>query len=369
MNTAPMGLIQTVANVVGQAAKGSAELMFSTGPGSLAEAAKAARVEPICLIDSSVQFVPELKDIVDTLLSCFSGYYLQAVNMMTTVDGVTVAKKLDPLNPNRGFAMESLRVESHKIRLGLEDMKHMLPTKQNQDRLLRTSLEDREQDTLQNISQNSNLAVGKLFNVTISNSVNGKKSEYTIPVSIRLLTHNVPQRNMVSYLAKDDLMDTTMGSRYQGWLSGRLTGLKDLILCRDLVAKRVKKSMNDQQGVLRMINDRQTGNAVAALATGKGSIATASNLAIISTDTLSDIENAIGGRFSNSRVRETVFDSTNLLILCVVDKLTEHVTFWHRGLDSPSTNSFRDLKMQSKGGGADVTDILKAYMAGSAPAL
>ena len=72
-----------------------------TGTSSLARITSMARVEPLCIVDSDCVHLEYISDVLQSLQSIFSGYYLQAVSLMTNVAGVSVAKQLDILNPNR----------------------------------------------------------------------------------------------------------------------------------------------------------------------------------------------------------------------------------------------------------------------------
>jgi hypothetical protein len=57
------------------------------------------------------------------------------------------------------------------------------------------------------------------------------------------------------------------------------------------------------------------------------------------------------------------------MIMCVVDPEWDHVTFYHRSIDSETELTMRELKQANKGTGPDVADILKAYQMSAAPNL
>jgi hypothetical protein len=99
------------------------------------------------------------------------------------------------------------------------------------------------------------------------------------------------------------------------------------------------------------------------------SLAVASNLCVIDSSTLAAIEIKMGGAFDNYKVRREVFNTTNMMIMAVVDRGYDRVTFYHRGIATTTEMSIRDIKVSNKGNGPDVTDILKAFMGGKAPVL
>ena len=333
---------------------------------SLIDVAQVARVEPIAMIDADVMNVEYIGDVMQTLHTMFSGYYLQAINLISTIGSVSVASKLSPLNPNRGLGFES---HVQDVRMGASAYRHRLPTKRaglamEAEASKPASATDKEGMTV--IREATNLAVGKMFNVTL------REGEHTavVPISIRLMVNTLPTSAMVALFTFKDTFDMDLKERYHAWKAGRLSFIKDLVLCRDLINKHRTALVNDKSDVYAQIVARENGNRKAGLANQSPSLATASNLAVLSSDTLATIELKLNGKFANFKVRQTVFDNTNLMILAVVDKAWERVTFYHRGVQGSTQVSVRDMKVSNKSsGGSEVMDIMKAYMAGSNPQL
>ncbi len=364
--------------VQGQHAAGQAAVGAVTGSTafgmlqnrSLIDVSAPARVEPIAMIDADCINLEQLPDLMQSLHSMFSGYYLQAVNMFNTVDGVTVGQMLSRFNPNAGASLgfESLRADSSRAH-SMEEYRFKLPMVKDMEEAAtkRVSMENVKvgTDPMSVIRDASNLAVGKMFHVQLA----GGEKPVTMPVSIRLMAHSVPSRTMVELFSNTNAFDNEMGERYHSWKAGRLAFVKDLILCNDLIDKRIRSGITDPDGVLATIRNRQSGNNTAAVINGAASVANATNLAVLSRTTLSGVEAAQGGPFSNSRVRRAVFDSTNLMIVAVVDKEWDQVEFFFRNLDASTKMGFRELKSANKNDGGQVVDIMKAYMAGSAPRL
>lgn len=330
---------------------------------SLVDVANVARVEPITMVDADCINIQEIGDIMQSMHSLFSGYYLQAVAMMGSIGGVSVAEKLGPLNPNRSLGFESLYNDAHKS-LSMESFKHRLPTTRKNTSL---ALEEKDEvvkdKAIDSIKEAANLSIGKIYNVQLRDEANTA----TIPIAIRLMVNVIPTRMMVELFTYRDAFDMDMKERYHAWRSGRLEFVKDLILCNDLIDKRRRSAIKDTNGIMSLINKRESSNLAASFVSGKASVATSSNLAIISHDTLEQIEMAINGKLEHAKTRHALFENTNLMILAVVEKDWERVIFYHRGLDASSNVSFKDLKVSNKGNGMDVGDILKAYVNGSSP--
>jgi hypothetical protein len=71
---------------------------------SLISFSQAARVEPILLMDQKAVYVPGIEDVVHTMNSLFTAYYLQSIALDTTLSGVKVIKRLDKFNPDRSLS-------------------------------------------------------------------------------------------------------------------------------------------------------------------------------------------------------------------------------------------------------------------------
>ena len=324
------------------------------------DVAKLARVEPLTIIDSDCMHLDYMPDIMQSLQAIFSGYYLQAASFMGTIGGVTLAKKLAPLNPNASY-------DPFDWRMSTEAYTYRLPTTHNHRSI---SMEKAEGATLaidkkevSTIKEAVNLSVGKMYNVSL------KHGEQTavIPVSIRLLANSMPSSAIVNMFTFKNSFDMDMTERYHSWKAGRLSFFKDLILCSDLIDKHRKNLLKDNNDVYKTILTRENSTKLNGLITRNPSVAVASTLAIISTDTLADIEQKLLAKVKDFKTRQTIFDNTNLMILVVIDKAWERVTFYHRGINEHTTVGIKDIKQGNKGDGQNVTDIMKAYLAGSSP--
>lgn len=335
---------------------------------SLIDVTQVARVEPIALIDVDCMNLEYVNDVVETMHTLFSGYYLQAINLLGNVGGVSVAKRLAPLNPNRGIGFESY----DDWRLDMQAYAHKLPTSHNKPALeskgapvVDRSMNATDKEVVA-LNEVSNLCVGKLFNVVIRND----DQSVTVPVAIRLMVSNLPTNTLVNMLTFKDNFDMDMKERYHAWRAGRLSFIKDLILCRDLIEKHRNAIINDKSGVYAEMLKRENNNMKSGLLNNNPSLATASNLVIISSETLADIEHKINGKFSNFKVRQAVFENTNLMIMAVVDKDWGMTTFYFRGMTETTQVSVRGLRSSKKGGGSsEVLDVMKAFISGSNPSL
>lgn len=348
---------------------------------SLSDATKLTRVEPLTILSKDLINLEYMPDVQQSLLSLFSAYYLQAVAVLTTINNVEVIKVLDRLNPNRdetGWLLQS-SLESASVReMALESYTYALPGTEG------IALEDKSDNTEQ-VSILSNLSVGKLLNVQIAYNGNtedkqeedstedkqeedskGKKPQsVTIPVQVRLMASVLPTATITRLLALKT-EESGIVERFHAWRAGRIGFIKDLIFCQDLVDEYKKALVQDETDTLQEILRRVNNTKKFGLLTKNPSLVSASNLFVISEQVAKEIEQKLGGKLSSPRIRQKAFDNTYAMIIVVVDREWERVTFYTRGVAASTDLSIKEIKNASKAkGGSDVLDIFRSLQLGS----
>lgn len=317
---------------------------------SLISYTKTTRVEPIVMLDQRAVFLPYISDVLQTVCSIFSGYYLQAVALNANVGSVNVMRTLDKLNPSRSalsFSAESFEEKLPEFGLEAEGKPVQFG-----------------RDTIGEVKEATNLAVGKLLEVTL----NSEGQSFTIPVSVRMLTNTIDAQSLVHILGvgKDN---KSFKARWHGWRSGQLEFVRDLILCQDLIDEHRSTLMKDKSGTYAEIMKRRNNNAAAMAVSGQVSVATASSIAVLTAQTAKEVETAVGGKLRDVQVRNRVFKDSYLMLMVIVDTEFEQVTIYHRGIALPTELSVKELKISNRGSGPDVAEILKAYQLGNSPSI
>lgn len=345
---------------------------------SLSESVKLSRVEPITVVSRDVMNLDYMPDVMQSVLSIFAGYYLQAVALSAKIGGVRVTKILDRLNPDRdssGFFMgleshsspDVLVAESYQFKLPKIAMEgafkrlmagEELVQEEGEDPVMSSEV-DRQIGGRNALVEASNLAVGKMLMVDIV--VDDVTTQ--VPVNVRLAPAILPDSTVSHILAlhKDD---TTFVERYHKWRAGRITFIRDLMLCRDLIDQHRKALMNDEQGVYSEIIRRVNNAKKYGLLTQNPSLASASSIFVFSEEIAKRMEADLGGKLSNPRVREKAFNNTYAMILVVVDREWERVTMYFRGVAAATEVSIKDIKSANKSKGPDIGDIMKTFMQG-----
>lgn len=341
------------------------------------DVAKLTRVEPLTIISKDLVNLEYMPDVSNSVLNIFCGYYLQAVSIFTGVDSVQTVKNLDRLNPDRDAS--GLMLQTSLESLSEESYKYALP----HVRVSTPGLEDDKAQDLKQLNDVVNLSVGKMLNVNFSEKVpkqvvkpgtggNGSPAVLetinvdkvnTIPVAVRLLASIVPDSTIIQLLAGNG-QDNSFTERWHAWRAGRIGGIKDLIFTQDLIDEYKRATIADESGTIQEIVRRVNNSRKYGLLTQNPSLASASNLFIISEDIARQAESKLGGRLSNPRVRDAMFANTYAMVIAVVDRERERVVFYTRGIAASTDVSIREIKAANKGKGPDVGDLLKSMMNG-----
>lgn len=339
-----------------------AEMASSVKSDSLVEFTKSTRVEPVTLVDQILVTNPVLTDVLQSLSSIFAAYYLQAIALTNKIGGVEVIRRLDPLNPNRdvlgnttGF-IGSVTTEDFRYTLPVPGESYGLEAYGD---LGNSSAQPASK--LDSLTQATNLSVGKLLEVEVSNGQNKAK----IPVALRLIVSIIATDTLVHTLSLKS-KDVSVKERYHAWRAGALSTIKDMILCQDLIDEHRKSLIKDTSGIYRASTTRSNKNVLSALLSGQPSIATASNIVVISDRAAKQLEVAVNGKLKDYATREKIFKDSYVMLMAVVDTQWEQVVIYHRSIDQFTQLSFRDIKSSSKDNNIDIGKILQSLLTGSA---
>lgn len=365
-------VITTINDIVAGARTAKARLT----PGSLTSIASVARVEPLTIVDNDCINLPYITDVLQSLQSIFSGYYLQAISVITDVGNVSVIKLLDRLNPNRkvdmepfvnsvasavsGPAKENYQLATESYRWGLPTLKNKVALEYVTERDEDTVITGR--DTIKTVGELANLSVGKLLEVTIRS----QNQEMKIPIAIRLIVNDLDRANIMNLLSAGSI-NTSFIERYYKWRAGRIEFFRDLVLCQDLIKEHKRILMKDQDGVYSEIIRRANNNKIAAVMSKSSSLAAASNLYVISEQTAAELHARHGINIDNFNSRQKMFEKISGMIIVVIDREYERINFFHRDMRLPSSVGIADMKVANKNTGLNINDILNAYKKGETP--
>jgi len=336
---------------------------------SLIDYTQESRVEPKVLIGTDVLYSEMLPDVMQSELSQFAALYLQGIAISMTVGNIEVQRTLSKLNPKRSVA--DAAADSAGWLMAQENYQYRLPTPEAKmaleavnDRLGEAQTFQVHRDTNREIKELSNLSVGKLLMVEVGDGLH----KATIPVAVRLEATSLPTERLAHILAIG-AKDISVKERWKQVTYGEIEMMRDFILNTDLVEEHRKNLKADTDGVYAELLARRRGNQLSAIVSANPSVATASNIAIISRETANQLEMLVNGKLSNPKVRENIFRDKSLMKLTIIDQADSRVTFYSRGIAHGTEVGIRDLRDSNKGSGPNVSDILRAYQLGNSPML
>ena len=360
-------------------------------PISLADISKIARVEPITLISSNLSGNKELYNILHGVLNIYAAYYLQAVSILSAelVD-VRILKILDKTNPDRDIktlitsgytAYETYGLALRNIKtLSLEGCKFKLPMLESDSSDINIGMESifdedeennlstsiRKLDTFEKLGSAVGKVIGLKFNVKNKGDNRGTGTEVEIPVVVKLDTMIIPAEviNRIMTINKDEI---TLGSRFKDAISGRISFIKDFLLCSDLIKAQKRTMIKDPTGYYSTLLKRINNSRLYSVLSGNISLAGISSIIVISEQDEQEVQRLIGGKLTNQKTRDIVFDNTSVMMIVVVDSEWERVSIYIKDIDGFSQNSFDSFKLMTDKNNNNIADILKAFTLNNAP--
>ena len=324
---------------------------------SLTEYTRASRVEPLTLIDQAIEMMdPDIRQsILQTLLSIYAGYYLQAVSLSGTVGNIKVLSILDQFSTDRDplLAPGSGWMNLHDVFVGNESLSLKaitVPGNEAADK----SLHDRY----------ANLAVGK--SITVNVTIDGKT--FPFDATVRLIPQILNKSSIIDVLSLGS-KDNSMKGRWLRWKAGELS-LADYLLAKDMIESDKKGLLNDKHGLYEAKKNRKMKSFISALLSGNPSLNVSSSITVITRSTAKELEVKARMKLSRARDRQRFFEDTQSMMLCVVDPSLEAIQLYYKGISEESVYTFDDIsKNNTNPSGVNINQVLEAYRAGKAPGL
>lgn len=395
-------LIESVRNVI-TTYKGT------VGDGmSLADITKIARVEPITLISSSLTGTKELYDVLHGILNIYTGYHLQAVQLLSTqLYDARILKILDKTNPDRdlktflaagqvafesdapyaselsvGEAVRTLSLEGCEYKLPML-IKHRIAGESATTDNFGIDSEDfaspasalRASEMKIESFEKLGLTVGKVINVEFTTPgvyagrpEKGKRpaNVVSVPVIVKLDTMIIPS-DTIAHLATANASEITMSARFQDVISGKIEFIKDYLLCSDLIKQQKKAMIKDSTGLYSQLLKRVNNSKVYSALSGNISMAGISAIYVMSEEDEAVVQRQIGGKLTNQKTREMVFNNTSAMMIAVIDRSWERCSLYIRDIDGFSQAPLSTFKRMSDKGNDNLGDILKAFATSTAP--
>ncbi len=343
-------------------------------PMNLADAGKLLRIEPRVIIAPDCLNYTNISAVVQSLNSIYSACWLTAADVLFKVDSCKTIRNLDRLNPNRdstGYLLlgqNEMRLESMRM----EGYKHSLPThdligsKVRMESFENSKLRlEKKGDNEANLQDFINLSVGRQLEIDISSEIaDGKLVEKKIMVNVRLKATSTAEEVIVAILTGGNI-PRGWGERWRAIMAGELNFVSDGMFMHDIYRERMRLGVLDRDGLQKAILTEANNNKRYGILTQAPSLADASNMFVISTDTVNrELRSKIGGSLTDAGARKKVFDVCPVMVIAEIDREKNQTRFYVRG--EADYALVKDSEMKDfKNNGPDVMEIFGALQTSS----
>ena len=368
---------------------------------SLLELGQVTEVEAITDVDTALTMHESTTDVLKFANTLYGSWYLSAASVLTDTGRIKTVELLSKLNPSKSpsYAVTntilsaaekglgkaiSVGLLNHEVALESavitpENAPTMLPRTVTQmtasmEAASPKSTESNDADSegkpkpsetpsvyvggmrnANDLAAVANLSIGQAVTLNISD---GKASKDVV-VNIRLVTAPTPARILATILKWSD-KDMRLKSRISAWRAGELRFWRDVVLMRDVFVERQRLLMDDRSDLFKTLLGRQRNSMINSVLAATPDIGNMSSILVISQDNLRRIEELeLEGQLSNYTFRQRVMNNTGLVLIIVVDPLSEFVTIYNHTSALPTECSIRQMKSAGKGGATDFAELIK----------
>lgn len=380
---------------------------------SIADISKIGRFEPITLVSTNLRSLPELYDILHGLLDITASFYMQGISILSTkLTDTRILKILDSVNPDRDLrtVTTALSIESDNVSIknyvdrdavmntrkylsleGLEfgisknslyGQNHKGSSKYAEalKGITGVSMESDDDDNGYNdptsttgsakvsvgTLEEADATVGKIIEVEFQ-AGNDDRSTVKVPIVVKLDSMFVPADVLGNIVTMNEDR-IRFSSRVSDLLAGRISFIKDFLLCSDLVKKQKSTMMKDPSRAYAATLNRINKSKIYSVLSRNVSLSTVSGVMVISEEENDLIKRELGGDLTHKRTRQMVFDNSSVFMIAVVDRDWNEVTIFVRDMDNHSTLAFNRFKTSSKSTNNDaISEIFKSMSVGRVP--
>lgn len=372
---------------------------------SLSQFTQSLQLRPTVALERSIVNDANAKLLVSTALSNYTAFYVLALSVDNTVNGVSVGSLLGKYSPTRNpveatidiygstavktalESMDEVVIDGEPLSVSLGDTDDIgLPEKYIKDKQTAIQLstesnktDNKEEDKLneeqitlsstdivKELNSLNNLAVGKTITVDISRTEQGKTATAKVNMLVKPALLSMTQDTIIA-IAGISNKPMTMKERWVAWKDrGTIASFFDYITCRDLVSAHRKNLVEDSTGYYEKTYNRNFNNKVTTVLTGTYSVGTVANTFICSDVTADKIEFAIKNKLSNKKARDKFMAESGIMTLIVYNSDYQRVFIYNHGIDDYSEISISYLENKAKDKNFDF-DMFKLLSNGTSP--
>ena len=332
--------------------KGKQPMDLYKANGNIVKLVNGLSVEPIIITTEAARRSPAYKSSVNMMLDMFSGYYLQAFQIMTELYGLDARLAVSLLN-NRNISY----VTKENYLSDLLNTESFLISKENDDNNKKAKFLDNdvrswyEQRTLE-------------VSVDVKKS-NGKNTVVTIPVIIRAQVIETDIKSIMNFMQPTTRHDKSFLARFREWRSGGISFM-DLIFVQDLRAEYRKNKIQDKDDMLTIVNNRNRSSQAKRIESdGVRGFEGLYNMLLIHESDTRELNNFIKGDITKPKFKEDLLKAASSILYCSLDDDYERAAFFITDTQIETVVPFKKLdKKAGKNSSDDMIEIVKAILAG-----
>ena len=409
---------------------GSKEVGLMRARGSAMKLLGKYIVEPVIVISNDLYNSEDLDAALSLHIDLFTATYMQLFDIITATYGVGANTAVDLISTDRGglerLAMGGLKLASENNVLtgvtpidllfqdagigneagGRNSPKNPVPLTPTEQALYDAGLKyGRKQGLVRGIKEGKKKAKSKKPNKhTIHNfKVAGSKADLVIPnilqrrieivieqsLPARVATGDKPAREATDltvtipvtiklsaiFTTPENIVNAISPEHTRHSFSNRLDDFRassisatEFFFATDLIKKYKKNKLKDKEGLLKLLQSRKISANSKVVDQGIIGFEKYYTMYILSKDTKTIVENSLGGKLSKSKYKDDFLEAGYGLSVSIMDEDAERMTVYMKDLRGSSKLSYRAMSKNSKSGGGDVTELMKAIMAGRPPA-
>lgn len=391
---------------------------------SLSQYSTDLQLRPVFAIEKEILNDEKIDVLMQAGLANYAGFYIVALSIDNTINGVRVGKMVGKYSPNRdavGSALDllgeniaSVTREDFKVdipeydrptlsTLGFKSGMRSIPSlpeaylkqlelrtetvyatreeaQTEADKINATNAKEKveqpeakaapvypstkvaEQAMRDEINKLQSLAIGRILTVTVSRDKQSADINMVLKPELKSL-----RSNLLIDVANLSNKPTSMRDRFIAYFKrGTIASMLDYLVCLDLIQAHRRALVQDTAGYYEKVHDRIVNNKVAALLTGEFSVGTVANTWIISDTTALRLQASIGGKLDNYTIRNKFMEKSGVMTLIVYNPDHQRVYIYNHGIEDVTDIGINYLIKKSESKSFDM-DIFKMLSQGSAP--
>ena len=391
---------------------------------SLSQYSTDLQLRPVFAIEKEILNDEKIDVLMQAGLANYAGFYIVALSIDNTINGVRVGKMVGKYSPNRdavGSALDllgeniaSVSSEDFKVdipeydrptlsTLGFKSGLRSIPSlpeaylkqlelrteaayatreeaQAEADKINAANAKEKTQETdakptpvypstkvaeqsmRDEINKLQSLAIGRILTVTVSRDKQSADINMVLKPELKSL-----RSNLLIDVANLSNKPTSMRDRFIAYFKrGTIASMLDYLVCLDLIQAHRRALVQDTAGYYEKVHDRIVNNKVAALLTGEFSVGTVANTWIISDTTALRLQASIGGKLDNYAIRNKFMEKSGVMTLIVYNPDHQRVYIYNHGIEDVTDIGINYLVKKSESKSFDM-DIFKMLSQGSAP--